>query len=479
MLLTISTTHRPATDLGYLLAKHPDKCQSFSVAYGKVHVFYPEVTPERCTAALLLDFDPVGLVRGRQRSDLGLASYVNDRPYVASSFLSVAIGRVFSSALKGVSRERQELADTALPYEVCITSVPARGGEGLLRALFEPLGYTVEAERLPLDESFLPPAGGLASAAPRARTLKSPPEGGPGSMFRLTLKGIARLADLLSHVYVLLPVLDNQKHYWVGEDEVEKLIEKAAGWLKDHPERDQITRRYLKNRRSLYRSAMERLIGEESEGDEDETLAEEVLERSLSLNEQRIATVVQTVKDLGAGRVLDLGCGEGRLLTALLKDPAFVKVVGVDVSVRALEIASDRLKLDRMPELKRRRVELFQSSLAYRDSRFSECDVACAVEVIEHVDESRLGALERVLFEFAGPPAVIITTPNADYNVLFETLPAGKMRHRDHRFEWTRDQFRGWAQAVAARHGYSVRFEGIGPKDESLGSPTQMGVFER
>lgn len=157
MLLTIGTTHRPATDLGYLLAKHPDKCQTFSLAYGKAHVFYPEATDERCTAALLLDFDPVGLVRGRRwgfDSTGTLAHYVNDRPYIASSFLSVAIAQVFASAMKGVSKERQDLAEAPLPLEVCLSAVPSRGGESLLRGLFEPLGYEVDAQHIPLDEKF-------------------------------------------------------------------------------------------------------------------------------------------------------------------------------------------------------------------------------------------------------------------------------------------------------------------------------------
>jgi len=466
MLLTITTTHRPATDLGYLLSKHPDKCQTFTLAYGEVHVFYPEANEERCTVALLLDIDPVGMVRGRRRgkeSEGTLAHYVNDRPYTASSFLSVAIAQVFSSAIKGVSKGRQVLADTPLPLDVRLSAVPSRGGQHLLQGLFEPLGYQVEAKRIPLDEAF--------------------PEWGEGNCFELRLQANVRLADLLTHLYVLIPVLDNQKHYWVGDDEVDKLLEKGGEWLRAHPLREQIALRYLKHRRSLFRDALERLMAgddpepEESEAEKEQ--AEEALERPISLNDQRFGAVLAVLRDAGAKRVLDLGCGEGKLVSILLNEQFIARIVGVDVSMRSLERARDRLKLDRMSERQRKKVDLFQGSLTYRDSRFSDCDAACAIEVIEHIDASRLGAFERVVFEFAKPPTVVITTPNVEYNIRFETLPAGRLRHPDHRFEWTRQEFQSWCTGVAERHGYSVRFLPIGTEDAEFGSPTQMGVFQR
>ncbi len=466
MLLTITTTHRPATDLGYLLSKHPDKCQTFSLAYGKAHVFYPEATEERCTAALALDFDPIGLVRGgRSRNETKgtLAHYVNDRPYAASSFLSVAIAQVLSSAMKGQAKGREELAGREIPLSATLSAVPSRGGEQFLRSLFEPLGYEVQTERITLDEQF--------------------PEWGEGNCFRVRLDATVRLSDLLTHLYVLIPVLDNQKHYWVGEDELEKLLDKGGEWLKVHPLREQITRRFLRHQKSLVREALERLVaGDDPEvvvHDQEGQEQEESLERPLSLNDQRIAAVLAALKGAGAQRILDLGCGEGKLIGALLKEKSIAKIVGVDVSVGSLEKASDRLKLDRMPEMKRKKVELFQGSLTYRDARFTDCDAACAIEVIEHVDASRLEALERVLFEFAKPPTVVVTTPNIEHNVRFEGLVAGKFRHRDHRFEWTRKQFEDWCWGVAQRHGYAVRFMPIGREDPEVGAPTQMGVFSK
>lgn len=468
MLLTISTTHRPATDLGFLLHKNPARAQSFELSFGQAHVVYPEASADRCTAALVLDVDPVGLVRGRKgpEGEGGmLTQYVNDRPYVASSFLSVALAQVLRSAMSGQSKERPELAASAIPLEATLAMVPCRGGEQFLRRLFEPLGYSVTATAEPLDEIA--------------------PAWGPSRYFVVSLRAEKRLSELLSHLYVLVPVLDDDKHYWVGDDEVEKLIRYGEGWLASHPEREVITRRYLKHRHSLVRDAIARLVTEDdpSETTEDgparKDSEEGALERPLSLNEQRLATVLGALRASGATSVVDLGCGEGRLLRLLLDDRQFTRIVGMDVSYRALDMAMDRLKLDRLPPMQRQRIELVHGSLMYRDQRLGGFDAAAVVEVIEHLDPPRLAAFERVAFEFARPGTVVITTPNAEYNVRWETLPAGRFRHRDHRFEWTRAQFQDWAGRIADRFSYAVRFAPVGPVDPEVGSPTQMGIFTR
>jgi len=468
MLLTLTTTHVPATDLGYLLAKHPGRVQTFEQSFGQAHVFYPEATDERTTVALLLDVDPVALVRTR-RGPAGeggaLEQYVNDRPYVASSFLSVAMADVFRSALQGKSRERPELADTPIPLVARLPVLPCRGGETFLRSLFAPLGYEVEARPLPLAM----PDAALGENA--------------SAYFDVTLRASTTVQALLSHLYVLVPVLDDQKHYWVSQDEVDKLLRAGEGWLATHPERDAIAHRYLRRRTNLVRDAIERLTSEEDPpADESEPKAdaeEAVVERTVSLNEQRLATVLAVLRASGARRVVDLGCGEGRLLRVLLEDRQFEEVVGMDVSYRALEIASNRLRLDRMPERQKERIRLLHGSLMYRDSRITGFDAAAVVEVIEHLDPPRLAAFERVLFEFARPGTVALTTPNAEYNVRWESLPAGKFRHRDHRFEWTRPEFATWANGVAARFGYATRFVPVGPEDPDVGAPTQMCVFTR
>ena len=465
MLLTITTTHQPANDLGFLLHKHPERFQSFDMSFGKVHVFYPEVSAERCSACLLLDVDSVGMVRGKNADqNFLLAQYVNDRPYTASSFMSVAIAQVFGSALQGRCKDRPEMATTAIPLLARIDVLPVRGGERFLRNVFEPLGYEVEVVRGPLDERF--------------------PEWGESPYFSVTVKKTTTLSDLLTHLYVLIPVFDNRKHYWVGDDEMEKLLAKGEGWLAGHPEKEEITRRYLKFQPSLFRLALSRLVQEEEpeeteDDDQPKEKAEEVLEKPISLNEQRLGAVVASLRASGAKRVLDLGCGEGKLIRELLKEKQFDEIVGLDVSIRTLEVAQRRLKVDRLPTMQANRLKLIHGSLMYRDKRLESFDAAAVVEVVEHLDPPRLSAFERVLFEFARPRTVVLTTPNREFNVTWEALPAGKFRHPDHRFEWSRQEFQGWAQRLAERFGYSVRFLPVGPEHPEYGPPTQMGIFQR
>lgn len=458
MLLSISTTHAPATDLGYLLHKNPARLQSFELSFGSAHVFYPEANEACCTACLLLDVDPVGIVRGMRSAGGLLEQYVNDRPYVASSFLSVAIARVFGSALQGQSKERAELAATPLPLVARMDVLPVRGGEPLLERVFGPLGYEVSATRHPLDEQF--------------------PEWGESPYYSVRLSKTARLCELLSHLYVLAPAFDNYKHYFIGRDELEKLLSKGQGWLAEHPEREMIVRRYLRYRPNLARQALAQLAPEEDELlDAADGEPAPVPERERTLNEQRHAAVLAALKQAGATSVIDIGCGEGKLLRALLKEKQFARVVGMDVAIRSLEAASGRLKLERLPDKQRQRVELLHGSLLYRDARLAGFDAAAIVEVIEHLDPPRLRAFERVVFEQARPRAIALTTPNREYNVCWESLPAGSVRHADHRFEWTRAEFQEWAGRVAAQHGYSVAFQPIGPVHEEHGSPTQMALF--
>ncbi|MFE4049510.1 3' terminal RNA ribose 2'-O-methyltransferase Hen1 [Streptomyces sp. YIM B13518] len=476
MFLTISTTgspQHPATDLGFLLHKHPEKAQAFSTSYGTAHVLYPEADAERCTAALLLEVDAVALVRrgkGKGRGgapDAALAQYVNDRPYAASSLLAVALSGVFSSAMRGVCAARPELPARPRPLRIEVPALPARGGPGLVRRLFEPLGWTVTAEPVALDAEF--------------------PEWGDSRYVRLVLEAeTLTLAEALRHLYVLLPVLDDAKHYWVSPDEVDKLLRAGEGWLPGHPEQKLITSRYLSRRWSLTRQAMERLelvrLAEADDSDVEEidnaVAAEtESEERPTPLAVRRREAILTVLRASGAARVLDLGCGQGQLVQALLKDPSFTEIVGVDVSMRALAIASRRLKTDRMGERQAARVRLLQGSLTYTDKRLGGYDAAVLSEVIEHLDPPRLPALEYAVFGAARPRTVLVTTPNVEYNVRWETLPAGHVRHGDHRFEWTRGEFRAWAAEVAERHRYTVEFVPVGPDDPEVGPPTQMAVF--
>ncbi|SCL23465.1 3' terminal RNA ribose 2'-O-methyltransferase Hen1 [Micromonospora nigra] len=469
MLLTLTTTHQPATDLGHLLVKHPDRVHAFDVPVGTAHVFYPEAGEQRCTAALLLDVDPLKLAAARGRGGRAsapegftLGRYVNDRPYAASSLLASALSRVYRSALRGESRDRPELAATAVPLEVRVPVLRCRGGADVATRLFTPLGWAVTATPIPLDERY--------------------PEWGDSRYVDLTLTGTRRVADALNHLYVLLPVLDDAKHYWVAPDEVDKLLRAGAGWLAEHPERGLIARRYLAHRRALAGDALARLAAQQPTDEppvEENVDDRDVVAPRPPLAALRREAVHAALVEAGATRVLDLGCGGGALLATLVGDRRFTEVVGTDVAPHVLDVAARRLRLDRLPQRQRDRISLWQSALTYRDDRLRGYDAAVLMEVVEHVDPPRLPALEDAVFGHARPVTVVVTTPNVEYNVRYEGLPAGGFRHPDHRFEWSRAEFAEWTARVAGTYGYTVVRRGVGDDDPEVGTPTQLAVFTR
>ena len=463
MLLSITNRSPAATDLGHLLHKHPARCHEVELAFGKATVFYPVAGEAACTAVLMVEVDPIDMVRsaGARQGGWALGQYVNDRPYAASSFLSVAIARAYGTALNGRCTKRPELVDRPLDLEVVLPVVPGGDGE-ILKRLFEPLGYAVETHRLALDPAF--------------------PAWGESRYHDLTLRATIPLHVLLKHLFVLIGALDRAKHYWVGREEIDKLLAKGEGWLAQHPEKDWIVRRYLKYQVRLAREALERLAPEPEEAEDGEEAGdggkESAVERKISLHEQRLDRVTEVIASVQANSVIDLGCGEGKLLRRLLHQTRIPKISGMDVSSRVLEIAHERM--ERIPPFKRQgRVEIFLGSLVYRDSRLRGYDVAALVEVIEHLDADRLDSLEEVVFADAAPRTVIVTTPNREYNVLFEGMKPGAMRHADHRFEWTRAEFQDWGARVARVHGYAVAFEALGEEHGEHGPPSQMAVFTK
>ena len=472
MLLTITTTADNASDLGYLLHKNPATLFEKPLTFGTARIFYAEATEERCTVCLQVVVDAVGLVRGKGDSAGGtpLAQYVSDRPYAASSFLSVALAECFGTALSGRSKEKQERVEEKIPLSATIHALKA--APDLVESLFAPLGYAVESVRVgPLDTHF--------------------PEWGESGLVDVTLSAETTVRDLLTHLYVLIPTLDNAKHYFIGDDEVEKLLRRGAGWLENHPAKETIALRYLRYRKGLAKEALARLVEvegsdtPEAEEAQETTaeVAEEKLENKTSLNTLRIAATIAAIAAMSppAKRVIDMGCGEGRTMQAVLAQVKGVEhVAGMDVATVPLEKAARRLHLDRLNEREQARVALFHGSLVYKDERLRGFDAALLNEVIEHLDAERVSTLARVVFADARPRRVIVTTPNAEYNSVWETLPAGKFRHGDHRFEWTRAEFEQWAHQTAAAHGYTVAFIGVGAedKDGGRGFPTQMAVFD-
>ena len=462
MLVSLTSTTPVATDLGYLLHKHPDRVRSVDVRFGRAHVFYPEATAQRCTATTFVEVDPFGRARHRrERRAPGLEPYLNDRPYAASSMLSVALGRLFGTALSGTCEARPELVARPLDLEIDLPVVPLRDGQEMLRRLFHPLGYEVECAPIVLDPEF--------------------PAWGDSPYVSVRLAGRQAVRSALEHLYVLLPVLDDAKHYWIGPDEVDKLLRRGGDWLRSHPECDLIARRYLRLP-DLTREALARLAdaGEDTDLlDAQRDAAEHATELPIRLGEQRLEAVLEAVRNVGAGRVVDLGCGEGRLLERLIVEPAVTSAVGVDVSIGALERAGRRLQLDQMSERRRERIQLLQGALTYTDSRLRGFDVATVTEVVEHIDPERLDVFAEVVFGHLAARAVVLTTPNREYNVNFKHLDTRGLRHDDHRFEWTRGEFEAWAGGISERFGYGVEISGVGPVDPLRGPPTQMAVFRR
>ena len=462
MLFTISYSGPDATDLGFLLHKHPDRLQSFELSVGTAHVFYPEATAGKCTAAVLLEVDAIGLVRNKRfggGDSYSLGHYVNDRPYASSSMLAVTIGQVFRTALGGRCDARPELAATPLELELTLTAVPSRGEAHLATRLFAPLGWEVEEEVVPLDPEF--------------------PEWGDSRYTNLRLKNTILLAEALRQVYVLLPVLDDSKHYWVSDDEVGKLLRSGEGWLSAHPDRELITRRYLAHQRSMVADATSRLAELDDSVPVEVAAGESLAPPVKPLHGLRADAVLAALKDIGAHRVADLGCGEGALLQRLVVDPAYTLIVGTDVSSRLLGIAEERLGLREFSDAQRARVQLLQSSVTYQDDRIADLDAIVLMEVIEHIDADRLGSVESSVFAQARPGAVIVTTPNAEYNPLYPNLAPGAFRHSDHRFEWTRQEFHNWAAGICERNGYSVEYRSVGDDDPLAGPATQLALFRK
>lgn len=453
MLLTITYEGQSTQDLGYLLHKHPSRPQEFLLPMGKAYVFYPEVSDEKTTAALLLDLDPLSISRGKPGSRNGKsADDVNDRPYAASSFLSTAIARVFGSAMNGRCEERQDLAENPLKLSACVYMLPVRDKKRILKEIFEPLGYHLSYESFLIDEHF--------------------PEWGESPYVNLTVSGQVRLADLLRHLYVLIPVFDRQKHYFVSKSEIDKLLLHGTGWLDNHPMKDFIVRRYFPGTKSYADAAMRRFAEEDNDG-------AKIKEESHPLDQIRLHAVVQEIIRCRASSVIDLGCGEGKLLELLLPVGNIQRLCGMDVSADVLEKARKRLFREECPWQMRERIELFQGSLLYRDRRFQGFDAVCIVEVIEHIAPEKLVLFEKVLFGNVSSHTMILTTPNREYNVRYRSVGQGGLRHEDHRFEWTRNEFAAWTARICEKYGYEAEIKGVGEKDETYGFPTQMGVFTK
>lgn len=474
MLLTLSalsTPQAPASNLSFLLHKHPDKLQSFSLPFGQAHLFYPEYSEHQCTLSLLLDVDPINLSRATNPNpNQHLWPYVNDRPYVCSSFMSTTISRVLGTALSGNCKSFPEYTSTPMHLKVSLHNLPVHSGHThheLISKLFSPLGYHIQTQHTGLlNERF--------------------PAWGESPLVDLHLEHSSiTLQELLAHIYVLIPVLDNNKHYFVSTQEVSKLLRHGDSWLHTHPEKTWITQRYLKRQTRLAKLALQELQHHKDEDEDNTPQTKDInqephttIETTKNLHQRRLEQVLHTVLSLPSHhRIVDMGCGEGKLLKLLQNEPAIEHIVGIDVSTTSLQRAQRKLRMDELSYKESQRITLHHGSLLYCDDITTNADVITLVEVIEHIEESLLPFAMYHMLGFAKPNHLIITTPNADYNSLFENLSAGHMRHNDHRFEWSRKTFEAWCLTQADTYNYSVSFEPVGDLHPELGAQTQMAVF--
>lgn len=302
---------------------------------------------------------------------------------------------------------------------------------------------------------------------------------GESKYYSLKLEHTITTKDLLSHLYVLIPALDYNKHYFVSEDEVTKLLQKGEGWLNNHPEKDQIINRYLINLKSLSKQAINRLNEDEKYFgmDEQPLVKSEVQQQKESLHNKRIRMVADKLLESGAKSVIDLGCGEGKLIRQLIKHQQFSRIAGMDISYNELLKAKERMHYDEMSPSQKERINLFQGSLTYKDAQLNGFEAAAIVEVIEHLDLKRLKAFERVVFEFARPQTIVLTTPNKEFNSVWDRMGEDEMRHDDHRFEWNRQEFKDWVSSISSKYNYTAEIFSVGDEIENVGSPSQMAIF--
>ena len=455
MIFELTTTYHPATDLGFLLHKHPDKLQTVELSVGHAHIFYPVANEEICTACLTLDINPVELVRNTKGGNAFLQQhYVNDRPYTSNSFLSTAIAKAFGSAINGTCQAKPELVETAISLTGKVYSLKVDTDITYLNKLFEPLGYNIDYKILQLDSQFA--------------------SWGNSKYVNLTIQNTITLSRFLSHLYVFILALDNDRHYWVSKNDIDVLLRRGRSWLENHPEKEWIIARYLKNLRTYTNEALLRLANSELLEEE-----QPQSERKISLHHKRLTKAFEFLKESKAESVLDIGCGEGKLVKLLLKDGQFKKIAGTDVSFSELQKAKENLHLNEASPAMRERISLFQGSVTYIDERLKGFDAAALIEVVEHLDPERLSAMEKIVFGFANPNTVVLSTPNAEYNEVFEKLEEGSFRHEDHRFEWKRSEFNDWCEKVSTQFNYEVAIYPVGDEEPNIGAPSQMAVFKK
>ncbi|MFJ7684675.1 3' terminal RNA ribose 2'-O-methyltransferase Hen1 [Peribacillus butanolivorans] len=445
MQLTIQASGDNVQAISYLLSKNPRNLYERNHKGHLVRLFYSKFTETELEATIFVTPDPIELVKGNSNS-YDITHYINDREFAVSSIFCSLIRSALGTALNGQPKEEHtEWVNHPFSFQFEFGPVVSSLSDNQLKDLFEPIGYEVMITRPEIEYSF---------------QIKD-----KSSARSISLKGMKTLQEGLRHLFVLIPVIDNYKHYYIDEKEIEKLERYGDGWLKDHPMRDYIYRQSLRFK-EVY-SIVENRKPEEKK---------EEKENKVRLNDLRYEKIVDTVSQMNPRSIVDFGSGEGKLSVRL----GFVEGVKEILAVEPSQTAAIKA-LGRFEKVKNKEKfvvpETLWGSLFYYDERLKNKDVIILCEVIEHIDEYRLPkVLDTILHDYQ-PNALIITTPNHEYNEVYDMEDV--LRHNDHRFEWTRAEFRQWCTERNHRDIYSLKFEGIGEEHDTYGYPTQMVVFER
>ncbi|MFC4100784.1 3' terminal RNA ribose 2'-O-methyltransferase Hen1 [Paenibacillus xanthanilyticus] len=463
MQIIIRADGAGANMLSHLLAKNPNNLYEREEKGAKVRLVYTVCDEQRTEAVLHVSPDPIELVKGSPDS-YDITQYINDREFVTSSLFCTYIRPSLGTALNGKPKETfAEWVSHKFALTLSFGPVASNLPEPVVEQLFASLGYEVEQERGEADYPF----------ALKHRS----------SVRYITLRGRQTLQTALRQLFILMPVLDDYKHYFIGEAEVEKLERYGEGWLEAHPQRELIVKRTLRFADVIERYEANREPAREEQNGAAEPAAEAASladgaepAPKVRLNEQRYQAICETVQGLEHKRtVVDFGSGEGKLSARLAELAGVQEVMAVEPSAIARKRAADRFA--KLAERGQGVVpKTVTGSLFYYDESLRGKDVIVLCEVIEHIEAHRVErAIATILNEYA-PHALIVTTPNREYNQVYEMGEA--MRHADHRFEWTRGEFRQACERWRT-DGYELELQGVGERHEAYGHPTQMAIFRR
>ena len=496
MYLTVKAAGPHAGMISHLLAKNPHNRYERNEKGARVRLIYSAFAEEKIEFTIFATPDPIDLVKGSPHS-YDITQYINDREFVVSSLFCSYIRPALGTALNGKPKaDYADWVEHVFPLEVTFGPVASNLPDAVIESLFTALGYEADIERGAAEYTF---------------DLKS-----RSSVRNIRVSGQATLQQMLRQLFILMPVLDDYKHYYIGTEEIDKLQRYGEGWLQDHPQQELIIKRALRfapliadyrklagdnvqkaavnlldtnttdtDANTLQQPGNEQIttgITASQQGEAD-TLSssadvQETAVPPIRLNELRYQAIVDQVSSLPRRRsVVDFGAGEGKLSVRLAGIEGVEQVYAVEPSAYAGLRALERFgKLER--EGQQIVPRLVTGSLFYRDDQWAGQDVIILCEVIEHINEHRLPQVMATLLDEYHPETLIMTTPNREYNAVYE-MEEQEIRHTDHRFEWTRAEWADHCQDWVSGRPYEVSLHGIGDISEIHGQPTQMAVFRR